>query len=146
MGINRESRERNRSALSLYVETFRDFAGLRAAELNAWDALSSMLALPDVLRCYVLDDKGRQMGENIVSSGHESCVDKRFLPVSNPGNAVWARRPYFQRAVAEPGQVQVSRPYLSITDARMCITLSVMIQNTSQQDIVVCADILWEDG
>lgn len=146
MQVSQENRERNRLALNVYIEAFRNFAGLPDAAASSWDALSAILALPDVLRCYVLDDRGRQMGDNIVSAGHESLGDKRFLPIANPGNAVWARRPYFRRAVEAPWQVQVSRPYLSVTDARMCITLSVMIKNTLGQDIVVCADILWEDG
>lgn len=146
MQVNRENRERTRLELNIYIEAFRNFAGLPDAPENSWDALSHMLALPDVLRCYVLDDKGRQTGGNIVPAGHESLADKRFLPIANPGNAVWARRPYFQRAMEEPWQVQVSRPYLSITDARMCITLSIMIKNTLGQDIVVCADILREGG
>lgn len=141
-----ENRERNRSGLSVYIEAFRDFAGLSEDAQNAWEALSRMLALSDVLRCYVLDANGYQMGENIVAPGNESKGDLRFQPISNPAGAVWARRPYFQRAVAEPGQVQVSRPYLSITDARMCITLSVKLKNALAQDVVVCADILWDDA
>jgi EAL domain-containing protein (putative c-di-GMP-specific phosphodiesterase class I) len=140
-----ENRERNRSGLSVYIEAFRDFAGLSEDAQNAWEALSRMLALSDVLRCYVLDANGYQMGENIVAPGNESKGDLRFQPISNPAGAVWARRPYFQRAVAEPGQVQVSRPYLSITDARICITLSVKLKNALAQDVVVCADILWDD-
>lgn len=143
--IDHENRERNRSALSLYVDTFRHFAELTGVDLRARGALSHMLALPDVLRCYVLDGNGYQLGDNIVSPGNESSADKRFLPISNPAGAAWARRPYFHRAVAEPGQVQVSRPYLSVTDARMCITLSVMIKNMAKQDLVICADILWEE-
>lgn len=146
METSRQNHEHNRLALGLYIGTFSDFAGLRGGGSNAWESLSRMLALPDVLRCYVLDADGRQIGENIVASGNESGGDKRFLPISKPEGAVWSRRPYFQRAVAEPGKVQVSRPYLSITDARMCITLSVMTVNASKRDIVVCADILWEDS
>jgi EAL domain-containing protein (putative c-di-GMP-specific phosphodiesterase class I) len=141
----RENRERNRSALASYIEAFRDFVGLTGSELQGWDALSRMLALPNVLRCYALDGDGHQLGDNIVPPGNELKVDKRFQPISNPSGAVWARRPYFQRAVAEPGQVQVSRPYLSITDARMCTTLSVMVRNATGQDLVICADILSED-
>jgi hypothetical protein len=132
--------------LEPYIEAFRDFSGLTDMQSNAWDAMSRMLALPDVLRCYVLDVKGYQLGDNIVAHGSESCGDMRFQPISNPEGAVWARRPYFQRAVSDPRQVQVSRPYLSITDARMCITLSVMTRNAAGQDVVVCADILWEEA
>jgi EAL domain-containing protein (putative c-di-GMP-specific phosphodiesterase class I) len=142
------NRQRSRSLLDLYVMEFRDCAGLAGFELNARNASSRMLALPNVLRCYLLDGRGHQLGDNILppSRALEEVVDRRFLPVSNTCDAVWSRRPYFQRAMAEPGQVQVSRPYLSITDARMCVTLSIMLKNAPLQDCVYCVDILWEDN
>jgi len=143
--ISHANRSRNRSLLAPYMAEFRECAGLAGFELDARDASSRMLALPNVLRCYLLDGDGHQLGDTIVPPGRESAVDRRFLPVSNAGDAVWSRRPYFQRAMAEPGQVQVSRPYLSITDARMCVTLSIMLNNSSRRDCVYCADILWEE-
>jgi hypothetical protein len=100
------------------------------------------LALLNVLRRQLRDDNGRQMWENIAQPGQASNSDRRILPVANASHAVWSRRPYFQRAIAEP---QASRPYLAITDARMCVTLSIMIRNATQQGCVYCADILWEE-
>lgn len=129
-----------------YIMTFRECAELAGFGLSAGNASSRMLVLPNVLRCYLLDGNGHQLGDNIVPPGRAQSVDRRFLPVSNTRDAVWSRRPYFQRAIAEPGQVQVSRPYLSITDARMCVTLSIMLKNKPQQDCVYCADILWEEN
>lgn len=146
MAINQHHGERSRQALAPYVEAFQDFAGLSADGPPAWAALARMLALPGVLRCSVLDRNGCQLGENITVPGRGSEGDPRFYPVADAAGAVWARRPYFRRAVAEPGKVQVSRPYLSVADAHMCVTLSVMVRNAEGEEIVVCADIRWEDG
>jgi EAL domain-containing protein (putative c-di-GMP-specific phosphodiesterase class I) len=144
--LARAHRERSRVDLEPYIIEFRECAGLVGLESNVREASTRMLALPNVLRCYVLDGDGRQLGDNIVPSGNGMGVDRRFSPVANPGDAVWSRRPYFQRAMADPGQVQISRPYLSITDARMCVTISISIKNVGKQDRVYCADILWDEG
>ena len=143
--LTRAHRERSRVDLTPYIVEFRECAGLVGLESNVSETSARMLALPNVLRCYLLDGDGRQLGDNVVPPGQGTCMDRRFSPVSNPGAAVWSRRPYFQRAMAEPGQVQISRPYLSITDARMCVTISINIKNLWKQDRVYCADILWED-
>lgn len=134
----------NHSQLIPYIEAFRQCGELAAHDMDARDASLRMLAMPNVLRCFLLDGNGRQLGDNIAPPIHALNADKRFLPVSNASGVVWSRRPYFQRAVAAPGQVQISRPYLSVADARMCVTLSIMIRNTSAQDCIYCADILHE--
>ncbi len=128
--------------LNPYVEAFRDCGELAAANWDATEASLRMLTMPNVLRCYLLDNSGHQLGSNITLPSRASQADKRFRPVANGKEAIWSRRPYFQRAVASPGQVQISRPYLSITDARMCVTLSVLIRNAADQECVYCVDIL----
>jgi len=128
--------------LNPYVEAFRDCGELAAANRDATEASLRMLTIPNVLRCYLLDKNGHQLGSNITLPSRASQADKRFRPVANGKEAIWSRRPYFQRAVASPGQVQISRPYLSITDARMCVTLSVLIRNAADQECVYCVDIL----
>lgn len=132
------------SQLNPYIETFRQCAELAAHHMDARDASKRMLAMPNVLRCFLLDSHGRQLGGNIALTEQVSSADKRFLPVSHAADAVWSRRAYFQRAVAAPGQVQISRPYLSIADAKMCVTLSILIRNAFAQECVYCADLLHE--
>ena len=46
-------------------------------------------------------------------------------PLLNAEGANWSRRYYFRRALDHPGKVQVTRPYLSITGANQCITVSI---------------------
>lgn len=137
-------RAHNRGLLAPYIEAFRQCANFAVFALDAKDASLRILALPNVLRCFLLDGNGRQLGDNVTSPSRALNTDKRFLPVSNASEAVWSRRPYFQRALAAPGEIQISRPYLSIADARMCITLSIMLKNASTQDCVYCVDILNE--
>lgn len=132
----------NLAKLNPYVETFRHCGELVAENWDVAAGSLHMLALPNVLRCFLLDKNGHQLGNNIALSNWTLHTDKRFLPVANGKEAIWSRRPYFQRAVASPGQVQISRPYLSITDARMCVTLSVLIRNAVGQECVYCVDIL----
>jgi len=51
---------------------------------------------------------------------------------------------YFRRAIQAPDQVQISRPYLSITGANMCVTLSIMLDSGTDPR-VFCLDLDWSD-
>ena len=136
------ARHTSLTELNPYVEAFRHCGELAAENWDAAEASLRMLTMPNVLRCFLLDKNGHQLGSNIALPSRAMQADKRFLPVANGNEAVWSRRPYFQRAMASPGQVQISRPYLSITDARMCVTLSVLIRNAAGEECVYCVDIL----
>jgi hypothetical protein len=48
------------------------------------------------------------------------------------------------RALKQPGVIQVSRPYLSIADSRMCITLSQTV-HVGGMLRVFCCDLDWQD-
>lgn len=136
--------EQNRGTLDGYIAPFREAAGLVALGMDAAKVSQSLLQLPRVLRCYVLDGRGRQLGENVVSPVHGAPIDRRFQPLMNAGDANWGRRPYFQRAMANPEQIQISRPYLSVTDAKMCCTMSICVKDAAGADRVYCVDILDE--
>lgn len=125
-----------------YLQAFRQCADLIEIGTDLQLACEQMLALPSVLRCFMLDANGRQIGDNLLPSHASSAPDRRFEPVSTASDAIWARRHYFLRAMDEPGKVHVSRPYLSVSDAKMCITLSIRLSTRSQQPQVFCADIL----
>lgn len=128
--------------LKPYLQAFKNCADLVELGTDPRLASEQLLALPSVLRCFVLDDTGRQIGDNLLLSHASSALDKRFEPVSVASNATWARRHYFLRAMDEPGKVHVSRPYLSVSDAKMCVTLSIRLLTQAQQPQVFCADIL----
>lgn len=105
------------------------------------EAAKPMLNMPDVVRCFLLDSGGRQIGRNLNSYQGTTTVNPRFAPLANTTGAVWSRRSYFQHAIDQPGILYMSKPYLSMTDTRSCITLSMAIE-INETVHVLCADIL----
>ncbi|MBI5589253.1 MAG: EAL domain-containing protein [Deltaproteobacteria bacterium] len=93
-----------------------------------------------IIRCYLLEPSGLQIGYTVTSQVHADKVDLRFKPLEDAKSADWFRRHYLRRAIMHPGQLQITRPYLSITGAHMCSTLSMMI-HTSSGDIILCCDL-----
>jgi EAL domain-containing protein (putative c-di-GMP-specific phosphodiesterase class I) len=106
------------------------------------DACAMFLAVSGVQRVYELDAEGYQVGSNAESTT-QGKADPRFAPCADGAGANWFRRPYFQRAIAQPRRVQISRPYLSIRDARSCVTMSVAFEDTNRLR-VLCADLDYE--
>jgi hypothetical protein len=103
-------------------------------------ASQKMIEHPGVQRVYLLNGEGRQVGDNLERSASRFSDAMGFGPFLHSEGADWFRRPYFQRAVARPGTVQVSRKYLSIRDARPCVTMSVAIE-IDEERRVLCADL-----
>lgn len=103
------------------------------------DACQMFLALAGVQRVYELDDAGYQLGENL-EAARAPAQDDRFAPCADARGANFCRRPYFRRAMEAPGRVQVSRPYLSIRDARTCVTMSIAYEVDGKQR-VLCTDL-----
>lgn len=75
-----------------------------------------------------------------MSASARDRADARFAPISDPTGVDWSRRHYFRRALAEPGAVQMARPYLSITGVRQCITLSCAVEVDGRK-AVLCGDV-----
>jgi len=117
-------------------------------KIRAGDALESSLQdflnLSAVKRCYVLDEQGKQVGKNYLPVNSLGNIttrdDPRFAPMHDASEAIWSRRLYYRKAVEEPGRIQISNPYLSITEGSLCVTLSLAI-TTPQGMRVVCGDI-----
>lgn len=103
-------------------------------------ASAGLLSDDIVVRCYQIDTNGLQIGGTIVSDTPEIRGDDRFAPLEDASSADWFRRHYLKRAMLHPGQLQVSRPYLSITGAHYCVTLSMQI-SVSGTPRVVCCDL-----
>ena len=93
-----------------------------------------------VVRFFVLDDSGCQVGRNRTRSGEERIADPRFGPLRETQRADWSRRSYFWEALREPGRVYLSAPYLSTTGVHLCQTLSVAIPCGSGMR-VYCIDL-----
>lgn len=111
------------------------------------DSVSELLELPFVTRCFLLDDDGHQIGSNVSKKEFERGINVRYEPLADSRGANWYRRHYFRRAIKNPNQVQITRPYLSISDGRTCVTLSFAIpkENSTDKNQVVCVDINWDE-
>ncbi|SDV47643.1 EAL domain-containing protein [Chitinasiproducens palmae] len=108
------------------------------------DACAGLLALPEAARCFLLDERGRQLGANVMPRRPMRQRARRFMPLVDATGARWDRRPYFRSALDSPGRIAQTAPYLSINEAHLCVTLSVAFAPTAHQGLqVLCADIDW---
>jgi EAL domain-containing protein (putative c-di-GMP-specific phosphodiesterase class I) len=133
-------RERRRTRLKPY------FAAVEAAERRIADgvpyteAVRQLLELDSVQRCYLIAGDGYQIGANREAERNASARDPRLEPLRPAAGTNWQTKPYFRRAIESPGTIQVTRPYLSVTGPRLCVTLSLaaMVNGAVQ---VLCVDL-----
>jgi EAL domain-containing protein (putative c-di-GMP-specific phosphodiesterase class I) len=141
---NKRERNQHKSQLHDYLDAFEVSIKQAKAGMGMRGACSAFLNLPRSERCYLLDREGMQRGESLVSASSPSFSDPRFKPLANGSDAIWARRHYFRRAINQPGEIQVSRPYLSIAGGNICVTLSAAMFSGKEM-VVLCADLKWHD-
>ncbi len=103
-----------------------------------------IFAEQQAVRCFLLDEAGYQIGANIRPSRYHQQIDYRFAPLLPNEKVNWAHKHYHCQAIHHFNKVQISRPYLSITDARMCITVSQAIE-VDNKIFVFCCDLEWHD-
>ncbi|WP_417518441.1 EAL domain-containing protein [Marinobacter sp.] len=104
-------------------------------------ACSTLLNHPTVSRCYLADDKGVQIEDTLISDTGTRSLDPRFKPLESTSKADWYRQQYLRQALAHPGNLHVTAPYLCVTGAYMCVTLSLCFTYGSELR-VLCCDIL----
>ncbi len=104
-------------------------------------ACSKLLSHSTVSRCYLADDKGVQVEDTLISDTEARSRDPRFKPLESTNKADWYRQQYLQQALAQPGNLHVTAPYLCVTGAYMCVTLSLGFTHESELR-VLCCDIL----
>ncbi len=107
------------------------------------EASSPLKEEESVIRSYLLLPDGRQVGSTQLSDRGMDNVDARFKPLEDAKSADWFRRHYLRRAIMHPEQIQVTRPYLSITGGHMCLTMSILF-NSSDGEKVFCCDLINE--
>ena len=105
------------------------------------DACGVLLNHPAVSRCYLVDANGVQIDDTLVSDSMSRSLDPRFRPLESTTSADWYRQQYLRQAIARPGHLQVTAPYLCITGAYMCVTLSLGYFDDGRL-LVLCCDIL----
>ncbi|WP_310698063.1 EAL domain-containing protein [Marinospirillum sp.] len=110
-------------------------------EIDFKTATQPLQEHPAIERIYLLDAEGVQIVENLHPGGAPTATPA-YAPLNQGAGALWARRSYFRNALEQPGQVQVSAPYLGLPDATLDITLSVALRGgTSGKLLVLCADL-----
>lgn len=97
-----------------------------------------------VVRCFLLDENGYQIGKSLYSPKYTEKLDIRFTPLLSGDNANWSHRHYHYRAMQHLGVTQISRPYLSVAGSHMCITVSHAVQ-IDDKTMVFCCDLDWPD-
>ena len=100
--------------------------------------LSTLITLRQVMRCYLLDSAGTQRGDNLDAPNYVRRRDFRYFPLGSAVGANWMHRHYFRRAMSSIGRSQISRPYLSLTDPQMCITLSRAVAKGTDLEVLCC--------
>jgi len=94
-----------------------------------------------VSRCYLVNECGIQIADTIVSETGTRNQDPRFKPLESTSSADWFRQEYLRQALAQPDNLHVTTPYLCVTGAYMCVTLSQgYYQNNELR--VLCCDII----
>jgi EAL domain-containing protein (putative c-di-GMP-specific phosphodiesterase class I) len=141
--FKKNSSEKHSAAKKRY-ENYRSLFCRSVSECRKGEPLERvseiLFANDHVIRCYMLDPSGIQIGPTIVSPKAVRKIDPRFAPLEDARSADWFRRHYLRRAVLHPDQLQVTRPYMSITGEAVCITLSVMFDSPCGQ-MVFCCDV-----
>ena len=136
----RKDRKQHKEYLSPYINAIGYASVLLSAGRPVAEACASFLELPLADFCYLLDREGRQIGVNEWSAAFCPDKDPRLAPLWDSRGARWARSPYFRRAIENFGRVQVTRPYLSVSSARLCITVSVSFK-LGDTTCVICGDL-----
>ncbi len=134
--------QRRQNAIFPYVKAIGQACALLSDGHTMEEACAGFFALPESTICYLLDEKGQQIGVNQWGHHSELFADPRLAPLKYTKNARWSRCPYFRRAIECAGQIQVTRPYLSISSANLCVTVSVSFRHAGRTH-VVCGDIHW---
>lgn len=137
-----EKKDREPTEISRLMRQFRDIIFTVREDDIEEKLLPMFFEFPSVVRYFVLDESGCQVGANQSKPGHGLVQDLRFLPLAQTEKADWSRRTYFREALRKPGRVYLSSPYLSATGAHMCRTLSLADERDGGLR-VFCLDIDW---
>ena len=138
---NRITRDPTQQLISYFEDFFRSAVDTLSQGMPMNEACSSLLNHPAVSRCYLVDANGVQIDDTMVSDATARGLDPRFRPLESTTSADWYRQQYLRQAIAQPGQVHITSPYLCITGAYMCVTLSLGYYHKGELR-VLCCDIL----
>jgi len=124
-----------------YETLFETLAGLKSAnELE--EEMIAVSSLSFVKRFFILDGNGYQISEEY----RNDVGDEDSQQILKKGKGLcWRNRRYFIKAMKKPGEIYVSRPYRSLIDVELCLTVSRAIQLEDGQQVVACFDVFYHD-
>ncbi|MEX2476525.1 EAL domain-containing protein [Marinobacter sp.] len=134
-------RDPTRQLTQFFSGLFQDSIKRMADGAEMGQACAQLLGHPAVSRCYLVNDKGVQVEDTLISEAMAGSLDPRFKPLESTTSADWYRQQYLREALAQPETLQVTAPYLCITGAYMCVTLSLGYYHQGELR-VLCCDIL----
>ena len=105
------------------------------------DAIAPMAKLELCKRCFVLDDTGRILGQEITGRAG-SGADFRLGPLFAAQSGRWDHRPYYWKAVANMGTAVFCQPYLSLTSGRASVGVT-MAFTCDERVMVVGSELDW---
>jgi EAL domain-containing protein (putative c-di-GMP-specific phosphodiesterase class I) len=123
---------------------FHQAVALFAAHQQFDHSCGVLFSDPRTVRCYLLDEAGYQVSRNVYAPHYQQQLNARFAPLLCGDNANWSHKHYHYRALKQPGAIQISRPYLSVADSRMCITVSQTVKVLGRLH-VFCCDLDWQE-
>jgi EAL domain-containing protein (putative c-di-GMP-specific phosphodiesterase class I) len=128
-----------------YILAVQKIASLLDGAATFETSCGDFLALPGAIRCFLLDAEGRQVGADVraLAPPKPQAPDFNSLAGGTDGN--WSRRDFFRRAMKEPGIMQVSRQYCSLSGYLHCVTFSVALR-IDGKPCVVCGDVDWTEN
>ncbi|MDX1597980.1 MAG: EAL domain-containing protein [Marinobacter sp.] len=132
------TRDPTRQLIHHFSDDFREAIAKLNKGVGLQRACLRLLEHPAVSRCYLVDDKGVQIEDTLVSEAMASSLDPRFRPLESTTRADWYRQQYLRQAIAQPESLQVTTPYLCITGAYMCVTLSLGYYFQGELRVLCC--------
>lgn len=133
-------REQRRARLQPYIAALSDAVLALSAGADRLSAVRALLDLACTERCYLVAADGSQIGASAETERSVAARDPRLTPIRPVTGTNWQTKPFFRRAIEAPGKVQITRPYLSATGPKLCVTLSYALTLNGSYH-VLCADL-----
>ncbi|AOY90106.1 diguanylate phosphodiesterase [Marinobacter salinus] len=138
---NQVTQDPTRQLVDFFRGIFQEATSRLGGGSTMSQACQELLNHPAVSRCYMVDSKGIQIDDTLVSDTGVRSLDPRFRPLESTTSADWFRQQYLRQALAQPESLHVTAPYLCVTGAYMCVTLSRGYYQNGELR-VLCCDIL----
>lgn len=125
-----------------FIHAMQDFADMVRSGKAFETSCGAFLALPGAIRCYALDGTGTEIGLEMIAPSAPPQEAPDFRSLAGRSAGTYSRRDFFRRAVKEPGVVQVTRQYCSLTGYTHCVTFSIVVP-VARKPMVICGDVDW---